>query len=252
LTWTIVPLVNAKLEIQSVQLIYAKGFKHHPKGSSKVGAFYPIGENPQTTNKIVIASGFATALSLYQAQAAPCVINAIDDGNVQAVINTLKSINSKAEIIIAADDDHEKIPNSGLTKGLKNAQKFQISWTYPTRDKLGKGTDFNDVHCEQGIDAVLEQFNANLSVPKKAEIEQPQIQSTDTGQKGVVVKDNEGNKDMELKQPSSFVKFDGALRFDTGRFDKEKNPIYKLTYPGFFQPTALHINADTGDTWVAI
>jgi len=42
------------------------------------------------------------------------------------------------------------------------------------------------------------------------------------------------------------------LLFDTGRLDKQDQPIYKLTYPGFFQPKALHINADTGDTWVAI
>ena len=257
----LIPLVNADLAIQSVQLIYADGFKHNPLGAKKKGGFYPIGESPKTASKIVIVGGFAHSLSLYQAKTAPCVINAIDDGNLFYVGEIIQSMNPHAEMILASDDDHinesKGKGNSGLDKGRIAAQKLGVKYTYPDRDKLGNGSDFNDVHCTQGIDAVLEQFQANLSLPVATTDKPQQIPNTDIEQKGAVVHSDKNDlaptdKDLNIQWPNKFLKIAGSLLFDTGRIDKQNKPIYKLTYHGFFQPTALHINADTGDTWVAI
>jgi len=167
------PLHNSDLEIVGIQFIADKNIfhgkkdnKHFPKGTPKRGSFYPIGIDYKQAKTIAVVGGFATALSVYETGEYDCVINTIDDGNIFHIVQMLKSsVPSDTKIIIAADNDHLKKQNSGITKAKKVSQQFQVQWTHPVFNDDDKGTDFNDVHVTQGMDAVIKQLRDNLTEP---------------------------------------------------------------------------------------
>jgi len=72
----------------------------------------------------------------------------------------------QTEIVIAADDDQWKSNNSGLTKAKAAAKAYGVRIISPKfKDVSSKPTDFNDLGCLEGIEAVKMQLE---SVKSKA------------------------------------------------------------------------------------
>lgn len=97
----IVPLMDEKGKITSLQYIAADGEKrYHPSGETK-GKFWLIGEPSQT---IYIAEGFATASSIYEATGQMTVIS-YSASNLVPVTEIIRSQFPQSKLVIVADND---------------------------------------------------------------------------------------------------------------------------------------------------
>lgn len=163
-----VPMQSLDGDIKAVQLIAdSKIFKiggqlrdkHNPKGTSKNGLSFHIGLPPLEATKIVVTSGVATGLTIFQSGCADSVLCAFDDGNMLHVAAELDK--KGLEFIVVADNDDNL---AGISKARKILEKYpKARVTFPTDIK---GTDFNDLQVESGefgIEKVREQFSSNLS-----------------------------------------------------------------------------------------
>jgi len=97
----IIPLQNSKNEIVNLQFISEAGEKRFLSGGRKKACFYILGGN---TEKILIAEGFATGCSLFDAKGFLTVI-AFDCGNLEHVAIEIRKLYPNAEIVIAGDND---------------------------------------------------------------------------------------------------------------------------------------------------
>lgn len=168
-----------------------------PAGLAKKGHFHIIGAPSWI---ILVAEGYATAASLYEATGYPVAV-AFDAGNLQPVAQALRRRYKQAKLLICADDDifgkcrepecrarvvlplHPKsCPTCGKDHGCKNAGVDDASttamavsgeWLAPKFadqderiaryvDRGTKDSDFNDVHRLEGLAVVREQVAARI------------------------------------------------------------------------------------------
>ena len=150
----VIPLsVNGQLS--TVQRISATGEKKLAKGLPKKGASFQIGDGDGDT--IYICEGYATAASIYEATGG-CVYMAVDAGNLLPAAENLREQYPKANFVFCADNDpHDK----GLVKACEAARAVDGLVCMP--DTVGH--DFNDVHAEQGLDAVWELIEQTAEPP---------------------------------------------------------------------------------------
>jgi len=97
----IVPIYDGSLKLVNLQFIQADGTKRFLTGGQKSGCFWWLGKK---TTTVLIAEGFATAASLYEATGNQTFI-AFDAGNLANVAKTVRAKNPDAEIIIMGDND---------------------------------------------------------------------------------------------------------------------------------------------------
>ena len=136
----IIPVYGSDGEIQSVQSIFSDGAKRFHSGGKMAGGHCWIG-NPIESETLLIAEGFATADSLFQAtKLAVCI--AFNAGNLKPVTQMIASQYIGKKIVICADND-----SSGV--GISKAKECGVDIVLPTIDG-----DFNDMMSEKGIDAV--------------------------------------------------------------------------------------------------
>lgn len=151
----VIPMLDTTGKLWSLQYIDSTGKKQFaPRGRTK-GCFFPIGNiaNSKTT---IVCEGVATGISIYTATKIPTVA-AMNAGNIDSVVNELSKAYSDKQIIIAGDNDWEKIPNTGKETAYKVAQKYALKAILPTNLLPGM-TDFNDLHCHYGINEIIKQF----------------------------------------------------------------------------------------------
>jgi phage/plasmid primase-like uncharacterized protein/phage/plasmid-associated DNA primase len=151
----LVPLTDVSGMPWSVQRIFPDGTKRYLKGARKQGLFHLI-PGPGT-NGIYICEGLATGATVHLATGA-AVACAMDAGNLLPVAQALRTKYAQAKLIIAADDDHEKPKNAGVTEGRKAAQAVGALFVKPSFERPEGNTDFNDLHVAEGLDAVKEQL----------------------------------------------------------------------------------------------
>lgn len=154
----VVPVVNQSGEILSYQTIDAEGNKRFLKGGKIEGGFYELRGN----RKIVfVGEGFATCASIYEATGYTVMV-AFDCGNLAKVAKAAKEMFPGSKIVIGADNDQFTEGNPGVTKGRAAAALVFGEIVYPSfgdADMVdNKPTDWNDLHCLQGLDAVKEQI----------------------------------------------------------------------------------------------
>ena len=102
-------------------------------------------------NDIIIAEGYATAASLYEATGTATVV-AFFAGNLQAVAAYFRKKYPKANIVIAADDDGNNI---GKQKAEAAASEIRGVVRYlPENDTTPRLSDFNDLAAHSGLDSV--------------------------------------------------------------------------------------------------
>lgn len=134
--------------IVGLQKIYPDGQKRFTPGCKKLGASHLIGDvvwmldRPLPT--IVVAEGYATAASIHIATSLPVLV-AFDCGNLLPAAKALTA----SRWIWAADNDEKTHGNPGVTKANAAAKELGGKVAVPTI-----AGDFNDLHLEQGLEAV--------------------------------------------------------------------------------------------------
>ncbi|HBR1057099.1 TPA: DUF927 domain-containing protein [Klebsiella quasipneumoniae subsp. similipneumoniae] len=175
-------LVDESGAVTAAQTITPQGEKRLIKGSAKRGAYYAVNalERPQS---VVIAEGLATALTCHLIRTDALTVAAIDAGNLLPVAEVMRRKYPQAQIIIAADNDHQQGgPESGGTNtGKDAAEKAALSvagWVSlpPTDNK----TDWNDYHQQNGLEAATAAFNDSMYQPQGESVK-PQLQAIEGG-----------------------------------------------------------------------
>jgi phage/plasmid primase-like uncharacterized protein len=154
----VVPVIDQAGEILSYQTIDAEGNKRFLKGGKIEGGFFELRGN----RKIVfVGEGFATCASIHEATGYTVMV-AFDCGNLSKVAKAAKEMFPGSKIVIGADNDQFTEGNPGVTKGRAAAALVFGEIVYPSfgdADMVdNKPTDWNDLHCLQGLDAVKEQI----------------------------------------------------------------------------------------------
>lgn len=142
--------------ISTLQWIGPEGSKRFLRGGKKRGAYFAIGAAPTADSVLVIAEGFATAASIHEATCFSTVA-AADTGNLLPVAQHLRCRFPSARIVLAADNDETRI---GEIKARDAARAVNGNVAMPP----DVGTDFNDIHQRDGLDAVRALINETFGV----------------------------------------------------------------------------------------
>ncbi|MDD5276080.1 MAG: toprim domain-containing protein [Methylovulum sp.] len=130
---SIVPLYDETLKLVNLQFIQPDGTKRFLKGGKKSGCFWWLGKK---TRIILIAEGFSTSASLYEATGNQVFI-AYDAGNLCNVAKIVRAKNPDAEIIIMGDNDESGVGQEAAKRAaLACGGKYLIPATV--------GHDWND------------------------------------------------------------------------------------------------------------
>ncbi|KAB2922683.1 MAG: hypothetical protein F9K25_19135 [Candidatus Contendobacter sp.] len=150
----LVPLCDLSGTVRSLQYIAADGGKLFLKNAPKRGLFFTLGDLT-STDQAYITEGVATAASVYMATGLP-VVAAMDAGNLTPVAMALRQAYPALALIFAADHDDPNTPqgNVGTAKATHAARSVHGMVVYPA----ATGTDFNDLHQAEGLDAVRERL----------------------------------------------------------------------------------------------
>lgn len=158
--------------VWSTQTIAADGTKMFQSGGRKKGCFFRLGtedvdhEKYRKPHCLYITEGFATGASIFLAGFEPVYI-ALDAGNLGPVSHALKDRYPAADIIIAGDDDcwgKESDRNPGREAATRTASECEGTGIFP-RFIIHEGkqpTDWNDLHCLEGLDEVKKQIENAL------------------------------------------------------------------------------------------
>ncbi len=170
----VVPQRDGTGRLWGVQFCSAEG-KRYMKGNLHTGTMHviePTGKGtldaitPAMGGTIVIAEGYATAATIFEATGRPVVV-AFDSGNLRAVAEAVRAAHPERELVIAGDNDHaNKLGNVGAKKAEEAAQAVGAIWTVPKlseKEKAAGLTDFNDIGRSQGKAAVRHAIDAALN-----------------------------------------------------------------------------------------
>jgi putative DNA primase/helicase len=157
----LIPMRHGPGALVGLQRIKPDGTKLFLKGTPATGAYTVLGK-PGKHGPVVICEGWATGKSI-QAATGYCVVVAFNASNLQPVAEKIRRALPEAALIIGADDDFETGERTGKNTGLVAADEAACAvsaliavplWI----DDRGRGTDFNDLHAAEGLDAVRQCF----------------------------------------------------------------------------------------------
>lgn len=175
----LVPMSNVRDQIVGLQVIYpekqpdtGRDKSYWPYGMSKEGAFHLIGPYPEPGEPVLVCEGYATGASLHMATSLTVII-AFDAGNLSVVAKAMRERYPGRALIVCRDDDWKtKRPNGepwnpGEEKGCNAALIVggQVVGPVFSGKREIKWTDFNDLHCAEGLDAVRRQVLAVVKPP---------------------------------------------------------------------------------------
>ena len=157
----LVPLRDSTSVLHSIQFIDQNGKKLFLSGGTIQGNYFSIG---RPKDKLIIAEGYSTGASIYQATGHAVVI-AFDAGNLLSVAKALREKFPDIEIIIAGDNDTWNEVNVGKDKATEAEKAVNGKLVIPEfLNTETKPTDFNDLATLEGLETVKEQINSDLSV----------------------------------------------------------------------------------------
>ncbi|WP_321836346.1 VapE domain-containing protein [Pseudomonas kulmbachensis] len=175
----LVPMSNVRDQIVGLQVIYpekqqdtGRDKSYWPYGMSKEGAFHLIGPHPEPGEPVLVCEGYATGASLHMATSLTVAI-AFDAGNLSVVAKAMRERFPGRALIVCRDDDWKtKRPNGepwnpGEEKGSNAALIVggQVVGPVFSGERDIKWTDFNDLHCAEGLDAVRRQVLSVVRPP---------------------------------------------------------------------------------------
>ena len=168
-------------EIVNLQSINQDGGKRFLAGGQVQGAYAFIGKADDVEKVgVVMAEGYATAASIYEATGKPVII-AFDAGNMVAVAERLaQKMPQNVPVVIAVDNDASQ---TGIKKARQAAALLgdrataiqpEFSMTQIQQYQKGKGvdekgrpplpSDFNDLHKLAGLEAVRQSFAEGVNL----------------------------------------------------------------------------------------
>lgn len=175
----LVPMCNVRDQIVGLQVIYpakqpemGRDKTYWPYGMAKEGAFHLIGPHPEPGEPVLVCEGYATGASLHMATSATVAV-AFDAGNLREVAKAMRERFPGRALIVCRDDDWlTKRPNGepwnpGEEKGSNAALIVggQVVGPIFAGVREAKWTDFNDLHCAEGLEAVRRQVLAVIKPP---------------------------------------------------------------------------------------
>jgi putative DNA primase/helicase len=163
----LVPMIRYDLPRDSalvgLQTILPDGSKLYGKGVGKEGSAVRLGpamlghEAP-----IAIAEGYATARSIRMATDGRwTVFVAFDAGNLLPVAKIVRKLYPENWVLFAADDDYQTVGNPGRTKAMVAARRIKNADVGAPVFEAREGrklTDWNDLHCTEGLAEVSRQL----------------------------------------------------------------------------------------------
>lgn len=152
-----IPFRDIEGKLWSYQEINWKCEKINAPGGKKSGNFHIIGE---LGDKIYFCEGFSTGASIYKAVKSGVVV-CIDADNLEKVVSEFRRKYPDKDFIICGDDDGK---SDGVNKGREVAEsvakKNFCTVVFPEfKARDNNFSDFNDLHCSEGIERVSEQLN---------------------------------------------------------------------------------------------
>lgn len=195
----VVPMIDERETIRGLQFILPRGHERiaktgrdkefWPKGMQSKGTYHLIGPAPREI--LLIAEGYATGASLFEATGYPVAI-VWSANNILPACQALANKYRRARILICADDDwlqicaacglytpvadvncrhcaqpHKK-SNAGIISAQAAAITINAAWICPQfasqRPDDSKGpTDFNDLHVLESLQQVARQIDGKIS-----------------------------------------------------------------------------------------
>lgn len=153
----LIPIRKGPGPLVGLQRIQSDGTKLFLRGTPMAGAYTVIGK-PVRGGVVVIGEGWATCASVHLATG-DCAVVAFNAGNLVAVAQKIRAAMPDAQIVLAADDDAFTAGNPGMRAANAAAASVGGTVVYPMwAGDRGEGTDFNDLHCTEGLDAVRSCF----------------------------------------------------------------------------------------------
>jgi putative DNA primase/helicase len=144
-------------ELVSFQLINPDKSKYYLKGTPKKGSYSIVGKY-HSHDPIIIAEGFATAMSIQLSTGLPVFIG-FDCHNLEPALATILHHHIHPRLVILAADNDED--GQGLVcakKAITNLQLKEARIIMPNRIDY----DWNDVYCEEGPETIRTAFREGL------------------------------------------------------------------------------------------
>lgn len=153
-----VPLRDIDGKLWGLQRIWPDGNKGFMKGAKVRGSFHTIGTIEEGA-VVWVCEGFATGVSIHMATGQAVAV-AFFASNLETVAVSLVRKFDSLDLRIAGDDDRfSAAGNTGRTAATKAGDASCASVFFPKfPTEESKGTDFNDVHVELGLETLREQL----------------------------------------------------------------------------------------------
>ncbi|MDY7579439.1 AAA family ATPase [Herbaspirillum sp. RTI4] len=166
----IVPIRDGTGTLTSLQFIDEDGVKRFKTYGKIKACYYSFGGKP--TDTVLLCEGFATGASLHAVIGYPVAV-AFNAGNLEAVAQVLRAKLPGIKIIVCADNDRfTEGGNVGVMKATAAAQSVSGLLALPVfASDDSKPTDFNDLHQQEGADAVRACFDTVQAVPLAADVD---------------------------------------------------------------------------------
>jgi putative DNA primase/helicase len=154
----LIPMRDADGVLWDLQRIPDSSEKRFLAGGRVIGLYHMIGT---PSLRIWIAEGYATGASLYEATG-DAVAVCFFAGNIWLAIEALVKKSPRVQVIIAADNDVNKLGNPGKTKAIEAARRCGLKAIWPTFPEGSTGTDFNDLAADIELDALRHETKSAL------------------------------------------------------------------------------------------
>lgn len=155
----VIPIRDIKGDLWNLLTIYEDGKKKFLSGSRIKGCFGTIGVI-MDGNPIYIVEGYSTGATIHMAtNESVVVVVALCASNLLEVISELNKHYPSCSLIIAGDDDQWNKINDGRRSAEKAAMIYDCKVVFPKFiNTETKPTDWNDLHCLEGLDEVKNQL----------------------------------------------------------------------------------------------
>jgi putative DNA primase/helicase len=174
----LIPARDTEGRIHSLQTVGEDG-KTFLKNARKGGMMHVIDPNKEMalTARIIVAEGYATAATLHEVTGKP-VVAAFDSGNLKAVAIAVRTKYPEAEVVIAADNDHQLKSNVGRAKAIDAAHTVggrMIEPPFSKEEQLEGLTDWNDLAHSRGKTEVAALIKSTLSPQNRQKIQDKEM-----------------------------------------------------------------------------
>lgn len=152
----LVPLYDINGELWSLQTTFMSGDKMFFPGGRTNETYFPFGKLTTATRTCYLAEGVATAMSVHAATGKP-TLACMSANNLVSVARVVQKHFPLCSFIVCGDDDKRTPNNPGRLKAEEAARIIGSVACFPLfSDPDSKGTDWNDLHCEEGLQTVTD------------------------------------------------------------------------------------------------